>query len=142
MADVFDVAAYILSKAGSMTAMKMQKLLYYAQAWSLVWDDAPLFDARFEAWANGPVSPVYFAAHKGEFVVSSEPKGDAKHVRGAARDTVDAILKSYGDKTPEWLSDRTHRSKRGRGSLTGKGAAVKLLARQCETIMANSRQSG
>lgn len=23
--------------------MKLQKLCYYAQAWSLVWDDAPLF---------------------------------------------------------------------------------------------------
>ena len=36
---VFDVANYILNKQGSMSAMKLQKLVYYSQAWSLVWDD-------------------------------------------------------------------------------------------------------
>jgi len=39
----FDVAAYILSKKAPMPAMKLQKLVYYAQSWSLVWDDEPLF---------------------------------------------------------------------------------------------------
>ena len=38
---VFDVAAYILQKTGSMTTMKLQKLVYYSQAWSLVWDEKP-----------------------------------------------------------------------------------------------------
>ena len=32
MANVFDVAAYILKKHGPMTAMKLQKLVYYSQA--------------------------------------------------------------------------------------------------------------
>lgn len=32
MADVFDVAAYILQRQGRMTTMKLQKLCYYAQA--------------------------------------------------------------------------------------------------------------
>lgn len=32
MANVFDVAAYILEKEGEMTTMKLQKLCYYAQA--------------------------------------------------------------------------------------------------------------
>ena len=109
MVSVFDVAAYILSKAGEMTAMKMQKLLYYCQAWSLVWDERAMFDSRFEAWANGPVAPEYFQAHRGGYVVSAEPKGNAKAVRGAVKETVDAILKAYGDKDPQWLSDRTHR---------------------------------
>ena len=45
-----DVAAYILSKQGDMPAMKLQKLVYYSQAWSLVWDDKPLFRDRIEAW--------------------------------------------------------------------------------------------
>ena len=41
-----------------MTAMKLQKLVSYAQACSLVWDDKPLFAERIEAWANGPVAPA------------------------------------------------------------------------------------
>ena len=49
-----DVAEYILKLHGPMTVMKLQKLCYYAQAWSLVWDDRPLFKERLEAWANGP----------------------------------------------------------------------------------------
>ena len=52
--NVLDIAAYILCKQGAMTAMKLQKLVYYSQAWSLVWDDKPLFRERIEAWANGP----------------------------------------------------------------------------------------
>ena len=52
---VHDVAAYILKKQGEMSAMKLQKLVYYSQAWSLVWDEKPLFRAQIEAWANGPV---------------------------------------------------------------------------------------
>ena len=50
-----DVAAYILRKQGTMPAMKLQKLVYYSQAWSLVWDDRPIFRDRIYAWANGPV---------------------------------------------------------------------------------------
>jgi len=46
MAAAHDVAAYVLSKKSPMTAMKLQKLLYYSQAWSLVWNDKPLFKAR------------------------------------------------------------------------------------------------
>ena len=33
-----DVAKYILKEHGEMTAMKLQKLVYYCQAWSLVWE--------------------------------------------------------------------------------------------------------
>lgn len=29
----------------------------YCQAWSLVWDDTPLFEEDFQAWTNGPVCP-------------------------------------------------------------------------------------
>ena len=40
MANVFDTAKYILEQLGSMSTMKLQKLCYYSQAWSLVWDDS------------------------------------------------------------------------------------------------------
>ncbi len=46
MARAVDVATYILDREGEMSAMKLQKLVYYSQAWSLVWDDRPLFDDR------------------------------------------------------------------------------------------------
>lgn len=39
MVNVLNVAKYILSRLGPMSAMKLQKLVYYSQAWSLVWDE-------------------------------------------------------------------------------------------------------
>ncbi len=109
MADVFDVAAYILSKTGPITAMKLQKLVYYSQAWSLVWDERPLFQEPIEAWANGPVCPALYNAHRGEFMISQEPSGDIDCLDKDGRETIDAVLRGYGDKSAAWLSDLTHR---------------------------------
>ena len=105
-----DVAAFILEQHGQMSAMKLQKLVYYSQAWSLVWDEAPLFHDAIEAWANGPVVSNLYRAHRGKFVVSRTdfPAGDPTKLNGTQRDTVFGVLRFYGDKTPEWLSDLTH----------------------------------
>jgi len=109
MANVFDVADYILHKVGPMTTMKLQKLIYYSQAWSLVWDEKPLFGERIEAWANGPVSPDLFAAHRGKFSISDEPNGDRRRLNRDEIETINAVLAAYGDKSAAWLSDLTHR---------------------------------
>ena len=109
MASAHDVAAYMLKKQGEMTAMKLQKLVYYAQAWSLVWDDEPLFKERIEAWANGPVVPSLYAEHRGQFKVLSWEKGDPARLTPTQRESVDAVLGYYGDKPSQWLSDLTHR---------------------------------
>lgn len=108
MATVFDVAAYILRQRGEMTAMKLQKLVYYSQAWALVWDERPLFHERVEAWANGPVCPDLYKAHAGAFNLRQIPYGDPNVLRPAERETVDAVLGYYGDKSSQWLSDLTH----------------------------------
>lgn len=111
MATVLDVAAYILEKSGPMTAMKLQKLAYYSQAWSLVWDDAPLFEDRIEAWANGPVAPSLYRIHRGMFGVAPglAGLGDADSLEPAQKATVDAVLGFYNERTPSELSDLTHR---------------------------------
>lgn len=108
MASVHDVVAYILKRRGATTAMKLQKLLYYAQAWSLVWDERPLFQARIEAWANGPVVREVWKYHRGMYLVRTWEAGNADALKVAERETVDAVLGFYGDKTPQWLSDLTH----------------------------------
>lgn len=109
MATVHDVAAYILEKEGPMTAMKLQKLVYYAHAWSLVWDERPLFKERIEAWTNGPVVPALYRLHKGQFRVSKWPEGNSKALTATQRETVDAVLRFYGPQTSQWLSELTHR---------------------------------
>ena len=109
MCSVFDVAAYILEKSGPMTAMKLQKLIYYSQAWSLVWDEKPLFSERIRAWANGPVTPELYQAHRGAFTVKpGDIQGDPSALGTDEHETVDSVLKYYGDKTSQWLSELTH----------------------------------
>jgi uncharacterized phage-associated protein len=106
--NVFDVAAYILEKKGEMTAWKLQKLVYYSQAWSLVWDQRPIFAETIEAWANGPVCPDLYQAHRGLFLVKAIPGGKADALDATARETVDAVIQFYGDMHPQELSDLTH----------------------------------
>ena len=107
MATVHDIAHYILKQKGSMTAMKLQKLVYYSQAWALVWDDAPLFEEEIQAWANGPVVPELYQRHRGMFMLNL--KKDIKpHLDENQRDTVDKVLDFYAPMTSQQLSDLTH----------------------------------
>ncbi|MDO6575142.1 Panacea domain-containing protein, partial [Staphylococcus pasteuri_A] len=81
--------------------MKLQKLVYYSQAWSLVWDEEELFSEDFEAWANGPVLRTVYEQHRGMFKVKSDTfsKGDPKNLTEDQIDTIDSVLKFYGDKS-------------------------------------------
>lgn len=109
MATVYDLAEYILRARGPMSAMKLQKLVYYSQAWSLVWDERPLFEDEIEAWANGPVVRALYDRHRGKFSVAPGFfPGSPDALTDSERSTVDMVLGFYGDKNPQWLSDLTH----------------------------------
>jgi uncharacterized phage-associated protein len=109
MVSVFDVAAFILSQLGPIPVMKLHKLVYYCQAWSLVWDEEPLFKERIEAWANGPVVKELYEVHKGQFKLAlADLPGNPDVLNDEQRETVLVVLKDYGDKPSQWLSDLTH----------------------------------
>lgn len=119
LVNVFDVANYILARKRAMTAMKLQKLVYYCQAWSLVWDGEPLFPEKIEAWSNGPVVRELFNAHKGQFLVSPFASGDPNRLNDSQKGTVEAVLDYYGAKSSQWLSDLTHLEKPWREARAG-----------------------
>ena len=111
MPNVFDVAKYILKKKGTMSSMKLQKLCYYAQAWSLVWDDAPLFNEEFQAWRNGPVCYELYNWHRGKFLVDESSIPDeclSGSLTKEQKRTIKTVLKYYGEKDAQWLSRLTH----------------------------------
>lgn len=108
MPTCFDVAQYIISQLESISTWKLQKLCYYSQAWSLVWDDAPLFNERIEAWVNGPVIPALYELHKGQYYINSIATGNPKTLSKDQRETIDIVIKHYGNKTATWLSELTH----------------------------------
>ena len=112
MASVLCVANYILRKIGPTTTMKLQKLVYYCQAWSLAWDDKPLFDEDFEAWANGPVCPELFEHHKSKFTLKADFFDDCQYsFDEEQKETMDAVIEYYGERSPHWLSELTHKER-------------------------------
>ncbi len=119
MAKVHDVAAYIISKQRNVDAMKLQKLLYYSQAWSLVWDSRPLFSSKIEAWANGPVVREVFKAYQGQYKVSAAKFGNKDGLNPVEKKTVDSVLKFYGPKTGFFLSELTHKERPWKDARAG-----------------------
>lgn len=114
MANVFNVAEYILNRLGTTSAMKLEKLCYYSQAWSLVWDEKPLFENKIEAWNYGPVSPDLYSWHRGQFLVSvndalAQKVDTEAPLTQTQKETIDAVLQTYGQFTAQELSDLTHK---------------------------------
>jgi uncharacterized phage-associated protein len=58
------VADYILwfahETGDCITNLKLQKLVYYAQAWCLALHGKPLFSDSLQAWVHGPVQPELY----------------------------------------------------------------------------------
>ncbi len=108
MASVHDVAAYILDRQGSMSTWKLQKLVYYSQAWHLAWEETPLFSESIEAWANGPVAPELYKRHRGQFSVDGWEHGEAARLADREQAIIDAVLAGYGELTGRQLSHLTH----------------------------------
>ncbi len=116
MANIFDVSKYILDTVGgSISTMKLQKLCYYAQAWTLVWNNKkPLFAQNFQAWRDGPVCRELFNLHRGKFVISAndipydtlEDNLTEHEIR-----FIQKIIDFYGDKSADWLSALTHQER-------------------------------
>ena len=106
---VFDTARYILEKLGPMSTMKLQKLCYYSQAWSLVWDDTELFSEEFEAWANGPVCKELYDATRGMFTVTAKDEpGNSNNLSENQKDSINLVLDYYAKHNAQWLSQLTH----------------------------------
>lgn len=119
MASALDVVSYVLEKTGLLPAMRLQKLVYYAQSWSLVWDEKPLFQSRVEAWTNSPIAVGLYDAHRGQFEVERISGGHSESLSDVQRETIDKVLKFYGDRPAQWLSDLTHMEEPWRDARKG-----------------------
>lgn len=88
-----------------MSRKKLLKLVYYAQAWSLVWDERPLFgDDVIEAWPEGPVARKLWIDDRH----GGAQKGDPEALNADERATIDEVLRFYGRFNGDQLSDLTH----------------------------------
>lgn len=108
MAEVNDVAAALLARTGPVTTMKLQKLVYYCQAWHLVFRSEPMFSDVIEAWPQGPVTRALYDRHRRQFRVMAWPYGNKENLNSAEQDTVQWVLGKYGHFSAEALSQMTH----------------------------------
>ncbi|MCU5775087.1 DUF4065 domain-containing protein [Erwiniaceae bacterium BAC15a-03b] len=111
------------------TPMKLQKLVFYAHAWSLVMSNKPLVKDKVFAWPYGPVIESIYHEFKGhgstnitvpgtelewddspsaliefKYVTPHVPEGD-----DLSLSIIDSVLEVYGDQSAGALSNLTHR---------------------------------
>ena len=112
------IAEFIIRKYGSMSHLKLQKILFYCEAYHLAYTSHSLFPEEFEAWVHGPVSRVIYAKLKGAGMYSDiDYTGDSKVspdelLSGLSSDQVD-ILNNVISQLSTWtaleLESATHK---------------------------------
>lgn len=134
----------------NLTPMKLQKLMYYAQAWHLrILQGDPLMDDNFCRWQFGPVVPAvyhefkaygYQAITKMAAARSPNPDDDGYRVRlipqipgedEASWGLIDAIITRYGSIDAQVLSAMTHEEGSAwEWGLQGKAADGSVITHQ------------
>ncbi|MCM1158706.1 MAG: DUF4065 domain-containing protein [Bacteroidales bacterium] len=115
MIDIMDAARYLVYlsyhvKRGSLTPLKLQKLLYFSQGWSYVWDGTPLFLDEFEAWQYGPVNVKVYNWFK-QYGRQEIPEFEGKvciFYNMDDKETLDAIWNNYYAYSAFELVELTH----------------------------------
>lgn len=110
MENVQDIAKWFLNKE-SMTHKKLQKLCYFAQAWSCAFDARPLFPDTIEAWIHGPVIPNLYRQYKNYGYHKIPQNAFDSSVFYYGQDTVDTlnfVWDTYGKYSENVLEYFTH----------------------------------
>lgn len=113
MHSALDIAAWFLNevdrKAGdSITNLKLQKLVYYAQAWAVTLLGRQLFEEQVEAWAHGPVVDVVYQEYKG-YGYGGLPRSRRKpQFAPEERVLLEDVLAVYGEHSAKFLEVLTH----------------------------------
>ena len=116
------ITDYVNSRGETVSPKKLQKLVYYVEAWHLVYFDFELIDERFEAWVHGPVVPELYQYLK-QFgynniqVINDELDSSEKIIEAVAKENnlneeqlelVYSVLNKYGTLSSFELEMLTH----------------------------------
>lgn len=112
---VDEVVDYFLAKcdkdAGDLISnLKLQKLLYFAQGFSMAINDHPLFEDDFEAWTHGPVVPNVYHKYK-QYGGNALPLPDSFDISKYSTediDLMDQVYDQYGRYSAWMLRDLSH----------------------------------
>lgn len=127
--NIEDLSEYLIYRSNfqkiPFTPLKLQKILYFLQAWHLVYfDKHPFFNEVPEAWANGPVYRVVYnkykkkwlkndpilVSYKSENELTKKVKDLEKGLKITAQQKklMELVLNTYLRYTPEKLIIVTH----------------------------------
>ncbi|MEM1170230.1 MAG: type II toxin-antitoxin system antitoxin SocA domain-containing protein [Cyanobacteria bacterium P01_H01_bin.35] len=114
MKSAVDIARYFLCcvdrEAGdTISPLKLQKLVYYAQAWSLVFRNKPLFFQDIEAWVSGPIICDVWDEYK-PYHYRDIPPPEELEIK-FAKDEVEVLEEvwdAYGELSARHLKELTH----------------------------------
>lgn len=113
MTTASDIAKYIVrtfQEAGDpIDNLKLQKLLYYVQGWSLALRKRPAFKERLEAWVHGPVQPGVYGEYKHYRWNPISQEAFPPALDGELKELIKDVLDAYGGDTGYELELRTHR---------------------------------
>lgn len=94
-----------------LTNLRLQKLLYYSQAWSLVLRESELFPEEIEAWRWGPVVPAVYSRlpdSQGSSQIPLSMFENAPALAAEEADLVRSVWEAYNQYSALQLSRMTH----------------------------------
>ena len=106
------------------TNLKLQKVLYFAQACSLAQREKPLFSDRIEAWEHGPVVPKVYQEYKKNASNPIIVKKDAVSLSEKEKEFVADVWKTFGGYSAGKLVDITHAHKPWKEAYKSTGKAI------------------
>lgn len=114
--NIFSIAEYLIryfeERESSLTNLKLQKLVYYAQGIALGRYSVRLFNEQIIAWEHGPVVRVLYDQYKnnGRLPILSNPTQEIQSIidNDLVKKILDETISIYGLYTPWVLRDKTH----------------------------------
>lgn len=112
------LADYILKNYGPMSHLKLQKLLFYCDAYHMAYFGEELVTDEFEAWVHGPVSRAVYDSLKDKSILYSDlsfidhgvnPDDEIKKLTSDQQTMLNDVLGELSTWTGTQLEATTHR---------------------------------
>ena len=116
-----------------LTNLKLQKLLYYSQAWFLALHDKELFAEDFQAWVHGPVLPSQYHRFKDYQWKPLLEDVTLPVVSQKVETFLEEIVDAFGAETAVALELMTHRERpwiKARGNLPADAVSTNVITKK------------
>lgn len=115
------------------TNLKLQKLLYYAQAWYLALHGESLFNEDFEAWILGPVQPTVYRKYKQHRWNPIPSNPGTPRLPDKVKNHLEEVMEVYGGMTAYHLERLTHQEmpwQKARGSTPPDENSSRIISKE------------